>query len=391
MRRLLLVLTPLCLLVWVAVFYLAINPNTTKEAPLPTLMVLPTITPSFTPSATIPPSETLIPTVTLTPSITATGLPTATPTLAVRVLAFEAVMPGVVILPTQTPLPAGLTVLPAPPEPFEPLPDATQSAPPFIGWHRFESDHPAVSYQPAWTARQVLDASQGQYHRTERGGSASFVFEGEALRIRYVAAENMGRFGLWVDGVWLDEIDAYADTLTFPVSRTYLVGSGIHRLELRTVQGVVGLDAIDVFRTAPNTLILPLVTAIPSPEPIDAARVALVSAPPTVQPTITPQPDSLLTVSVIIAYDENGNRAVDPAEGVSGIPIRLLEVGSNRVIVQATTDASGAAQIQVVANTPMRVVAPYFSKGWDVPNTRRGGDARFTLLLTPGNQPGLIP
>jgi hypothetical protein len=49
--------------------------------------------------------------------------------------------------------------------------------------------------------------------------------------------------------------------------------------------------------------------------------VELVSAPPTVQPTTTPIPPALVTVSVVIAYDENSNRAVDPAEGVSGISV----------------------------------------------------------------------
>ena len=94
---------------------------------------------------------------------------------------------------------------------------------------------------------------------------------------------------------------------------------------------------------------------------------------------------------VVIAYDENGNRAVDPAEGVSGISVRVVEVGTNRVIAQAFTDSSGFAQLQVVTSAQSRVVVPYFGKVWQLPNSRRGGNVRFTLLLTPGNQPGLIP
>ena len=98
-----------------------------------------------------------------------------------------------------------------------------------------------------------------------------------------------------------------------------------------------------------------------------------------------------MTISVVIAYDENGNRAVDPAEGVSGISVRVVEVGTNRVIAQAFTDSSGFAQLQVVTSAQARVVVPYFGKVWPLPNSRRGGNVRFTLLLTPGNQPGLIP
>jgi hypothetical protein len=104
----------------------------------------------------------------------------------------------------------------------------------------------------------------------------------------------------------------------------------------------------------------------------------------------------LLTVSVVIAYDENGNRDVDPAEGVSGISVRAVEVGTNRVIAQAFTDAQGYAQLQVVTSAEARIVVPYFGRVWDIPRSRSGGgrgnaEASFTLLLQPGNQPGLIP
>jgi hypothetical protein len=118
----------------------------------------------------------------------------------------------------------------------------------------------------------------------------------------------------------------------------------------------------------------------------------LVAAPPTVQPTATPVAPGLLTISVVIAYDENGNRDVDPAEGVSGISVRAVEVGTNRVIAQAFTDSQGYAQLQVVTSAEARVVVPYFGTVWDVPRSRSGGgQASYTLLLEPGNQPGLIP
>ena len=87
-----------------------------------------------------------------------------------------------------------VTVLPALPEPLDPLPDATQSAPPFWGWYSFESDHPVISYGGAeWLPMLAADASRGQYHRTEdMRGYARFPFVGVGLRVRYVAARNMG-------------------------------------------------------------------------------------------------------------------------------------------------------------------------------------------------------
>ena len=98
-----------------------------------------------------------------------------------------------------------------------------------------------------------------------------------------------------------------------------------------------------------------------------------------------------MSITVVIAYDENGNKAVDPSEGVSGISVRVVEVGTNRVITQAFTDTSGFSQLQIVTSAQSRVVVPYFSKVWELQNSTRGGSKGFTLLLTPGNQPGLIP
>jgi hypothetical protein len=118
-------------------------------------------------------------------------------------------MPGVVMPSQPTDLPYGLTVLYEPPQPVEPLPNATDTAPPFVGWYAFESDYPTVRYTPVrytppWTPRLSPFASRGQYHRTEGAyDTASFTFEGAALRVRYVAAQNMGMFEVVVDGVVL--------------------------------------------------------------------------------------------------------------------------------------------------------------------------------------------
>jgi hypothetical protein len=173
-----------------------------------------TLTPSYTPT----------PTITATPShtATATATPTATitPTLATRVLVISAIMPDVYVPPSLTPFPPGTNLLPAPPQPDEPLPDATHEPPPYEGWYSFESDHPLVQYSSPWQPRQVMQASQGQYHRSENTSSmVTFHFEGEGLRIRYVAARNMGMFDIIVDGVLLDTIDAYATELSYPGTR----------------------------------------------------------------------------------------------------------------------------------------------------------------------------
>jgi hypothetical protein len=400
------VLGVICVTVWSVALSRVIRPQVDAVASLPTLMVLPSVTASTTPTrtqtATDSPSPTSTLTATLTATATATATLTLTPTLATRVLEIHAVMPGVVVTPTQTPFPPGTVLLPGPPLPYEPLPNATQEAPPFVGWYSFESDHPAIRYITPWEPRRVLEASQGQYHRHETGQTAVlFAFEGEAFRIRYVAARNMGRFQVLVDGVVVDTVDAFAADMRFLTTRLYVAAAGSHVVELRGTSphnpqsegDVIGLDAIHVYRAPANTLIVPppATTSTPTALPQPAAGIELIGAPPTLQPTATVVAPSLMTITVVIAYDENANKAVDPAEGVSEISVRVVEVGTNRVMSQAFTDSKGFTQLQIVTSTPARIVVPYFGKVWELQNSGRGGSKGFTLLLTPGNQPGLIP
>lgn len=403
MRRLVLpVLAALCLTAWAAAFFILRSQSGTADIVLPTLMVLPSLTPTDTASPTLTPSLRPTFTATATPPPTETPAPPLLPTLSERVVEMIVVMPGVFIPPAPTDFPSGTTLLSAPPQPLEPLPDATDSAPPFFGWYSFESDYPTVLYSPPWTPRLSPFASRGQYHRTETAYStASFMFEGEGLRVRYVAAQNMGMFEIVVDGVVLDTIDAYADRLAFPTTDVYFVGNGVHRMEMRAIgrknhasEGyVVGLDAIHVWRGDANTLILPppSITNTPTPAPQPAAHIALVGAPPTVQPTGTPVPPRIVTAEVVIAYDENGNRTVDPAEGVTGISVRVVEINTNRVIASGFTDERGYVAFEVVTDTPAQIVVPYFGRVWTLQRSGNSAAPAYTLLLTPGNQPGLIP
>lgn len=403
MRRLVLpVLAALCLTAWAAAFLILRSQSGTSDLVLPTLMVLPSLTPTDTASPTLTPSLPPTFTVTAIPPPTETPVPTVLPTLSERVVEIIVVMPGVVIPPAPTDLPYGTTLLYAPPHPVESMPDATDTAPPFFGWYRFESDYPTVQYSPPWTPRLSQFASRGQYHRTETASStASFMFEGEGLRVRYVAAQNMGMFEIIVDGVVLDMIDAYSDGLAFPTTAVYFVGNGIHRLEIRASgrknnvsEGyVVGLDAIHIWRGDANTLIIPppSITNTPTPSPRPAAHIELVGAPPTVQPTGTPIPPRVVTAEVVIAYDENGNRTVDPAEGVAGISVRVVETNTNRIIANGFTDERGYVAFEVVTDTPTQIVVPYFGRAWALQRSGNSAAPAYTLLLTPGNQPGLIP
>ena len=303
------------------------------------------------------------------------------------------------------------TARPPLPDLQEPLADATDQAPPYHGWVSFESDHPQVHYSTPWQPEQVAAASRGQYHYSDDVAShAGFPFSGEALRLRYVAGPTMGVFEIIVDGVLLDTINGYAAEIRFPGTTIYRFEPGQHRLMLRNTgrRGLgstghrVALDAVQVYdagrvveavRSAPAEVTwVPTATLTATAAPQAAESIQLVAAPPTLQATASPLAPRQTTVSLVVAYDENGNSDVDPAEGVSDIPVRVVEVSTNQVVAQAFTDLRGFARLELVSDEPLRVVVPYFGSVWDVPGNRNGGgDVDFTLLLQPGNQPGLIP
>jgi hypothetical protein len=145
------------------------------------------------------------------------------------------------------------------------------------------------------------------------------------------------------------------------------------------------VDAVLIYNPHPAALQL-----TPAAEPHPARRIELIQGPPAIQPTATDAPPAILTVAVLIAYDENVNRSVDPAEGVRGIPVRIVDITTNRVLAQAFTDDSGYARIQIQTNARLSLVVPYFGQSWDI-RGNRSTESAFTLLLPAGNQPGLIP
>ncbi len=413
-RAILRLMAAAMLTMWALVLYLAADMISREKLPtlpiLPTLATLPTLTPSPTISTSVEPmpgalvvtpilpsSQTLLPTASLGEGLSETPIPT--PTLSARLLNIVAVMPGVYQPPSATPYPPDVTLIPAVPNPYEPLAEATRTAPPYYGWYSFESDHPNVIYATRWERRLHTLASRGQYHRTEDVySSVRFAFEGEGLRIRYVAARNMGVFQVVVDGVVIDTVDAYVPEIAFPGTHVYALAPGQHTVVLRSAgtkhaqsEGyTVALDAIQVWRGDPHTRIVPPLTpASPTAEPMPA-RVELLSAPPSPEPTATPGAPQPQIVALVIGYDENGNRAVDPAEGVSGIPVRVVEAESNRLLASGTTDAAGYAEVAYASAGAARLVVPYFGRVWTIPRSR-DGMASFELVLGAGNQPGVVP
>ncbi|MBZ0307467.1 MAG: hypothetical protein K8I82_15470 [Anaerolineae bacterium] len=317
------------------------------------------------------------------------------------------IMPDVALPASPTPQPENLQILAEAPEPIEPLPNATRLPFPytdFTDWVAFESDHPAMRYiEGSWTPIGSLGASQGQYHFTEdTHAKVSFTFTGEAVRVRYVSFTNGGVWNVLLDGMIVDVIDSYAPIGTFTGTRVFTVGKGEHILELQNTGNanaassghMLAFDAVQVYRPDALTIIVPsgvLPTNTPTPTLIPASEIELIAAPPSPQPTATDIPIQVVSASIVIGYDENANGVIDVSEGVSGISVRLVEIGTNNVLAHTFTDEQGFAQLQASTNSPVLLVVPYFGESWTMqPRSSRAAQT-FTLLLSPGNQPGLIP
>ncbi len=225
-------------------------------------------------------------------------------------------------------------------------------------------------------------------------------FVGAGVRVRYVTYALYGIFEVRIDGRIAATLDGYSPRAAFLSTDIFGLTQGQHTVEIvntgrknpSSTGYLLALDSIEVYRGLPPTFLPtptpgPTLTFTPSPAP---AEVRLVAGPPTLRPTSTPIAPSLVAASLVIAYDENGNRAADPAEGVRGISVRLVRIGTNEVIASGYTNAEGFVRLEAMTDAPVRLVVPYFGKFWDIP-AGRGAEPRLTLILAPGNQPGLIP
>jgi hypothetical protein len=343
-------------------------------SPSPTFTTSPTVEITLAPTNT----PTLTPTVTSTPTASPTA--TITPTLATRVLEVTAVMSGV---PGVSPV------------------SGTPDALPLDEWVRLESDHPNLEYVAGqWTPMWSWSAGQNEYrYSVDPEAAVRLAFEGEGVRVCYVAFWNGGMWEVVINGQVVGTVDSYSAEAHFTCTDTFPVAPGAHTLLVRNTpqhnpassDTMLALDAVLVYRSDPSSVVTSASTLTPSPEPQPARRIELIQGPPAIQPTATDAPPTTITVAVIIAYDENVNRSVDPAEGVRGIPVRIVDTATNRVLAQAFTDESGYTRIQIQTNARISLVVPYFGQSWDISHGYRGTESAFTLLLPAGNQPGLIP
>jgi hypothetical protein len=392
----------------------------TRKATSQTLSASATIatlsaTPEPTATPTVTPTATLTATASTTLSPTPTNTLTPTSTLAVLVLRVTVVnadvtlasAPMVSLGAAETPTPLPTVNIPLPPTSAEiALASTANAAAP--GWVRYEDDDPAIQYTGQWSVYTQTFRASGRHYKyaQDAAATATLRFLGAGVRVRYVASYRSGVFEIRLDGRLVRTVDSYypkaRDPLgAFLTTEVWGLYNGWHTLEIVTTDrknfdstGTVNaLDAIEVYRAGrlPTDLPSALPTASPTPtaSPAPALKIQLIAAPPPLQQTATALPPAVASVNFTIAYDLNGNKAIDPTEGVQGLSVRLITSDTNQVVASGYTNTEGFVHLEAVTNAPLRLVLPYLNKYWDIP--ARSSNLGIKVIIPPANQPGIIP
>lgn len=370
------------------------------------VMLTPAVTVAVVPSdtPTRPPSVIATATLTATPSATLTATPS--PTLAQPVIYLAAINPDVVH-PTATAentmaalLPQPTRLLPSPPAQISREGDPSDG----LGWVHYAMQHRAVQRIGMWTTFSTSWHAEGRQYLYTNAARASLTlrFYGRALRVGYVLYHTYGVAQLIVDDKLLSTIDMFAPVDLYPngdfrTTPIFSLETGWHTLTLLALPQhhplsggtFVAFHGIDVFQSAPAPTALPTQlpsTAAPSATPLSLSRIRILAAPATAIPSPIP---STVSLRLTVAYDLNGNKALDQAEGIKGLFVRLVATDTNTVLASGQTNADGYLKLDATTSSPVRLIAPYLNKYWDIP-TRAVG-VQISMLLPPANQPGLIP
>lgn len=315
-------------------------------------------------------------------------------------------------LPDQLPqrFPTALTTTVPPPIIIDPLPTfnlypISQPIPPpatprpsdQYGWQRAESVA-LVQVTGTWTLRHERDVSAGAYHITGNAGAIlRLPFEGDGVRVGYLAHQRGGVFEVIVDGVshmTINSASDGSDLYAYQLEPLFFE-PGYHVLDIVAhVPGdgsqLVAIDYVDIFNGPP----LPEMPERPAPiidtvnQRIVLADVRLV-ATPEVELAATPIPQTVLTVEVVVGYDLNTNGQIEPTEGVRDLSIRVVDARDNTLLASARTDISGFVRVPVMASGDVVALIPLLGQARVI---RRGaGTTTWTVRLDPANVPGLIP
>lgn len=351
-------------------------------------------------------------TTTVTPQVIPTATATLTPTALLLPTTNATQTPAIVVV-TQ---PVFITALATTAGPGEadpgaggradgsganPIPDGIAPSD-LYGWRRHESVA-LIQVTGRWNLRTMANASDGAYHESRAAGALlRFPFEGDGFRVGYRSEVNGAAFQMVLDGDVVAVYDTHYATIASdldPIRQTFVtqpqwVTPGYHVVDLICLtagDGSAGcnIDYIEVFR-GPPLPVAPTVMALPSTA-VEIADVELVSAPPTRVPTVSPAPEALLSVAVLVSVDLNTNGQVDANEGVLGLTVRAVAVSNNSLLATAVTDAAGFARVRVASDDDVVLLIPVLGESFYLRNRGHHVDETWTLLLDPATVPGLIP
>jgi hypothetical protein len=306
------------------------------------------------------------------------------------------------VQPTAAPYIPPPIVLPVLPTAFIALPTKAPTprdpyASQLYGWRRHESIE-FVQVLGAWVLRNTQNASDGAYHNTDDiGATLRFPFTGDGIRVGFRVQRGGGSFQIKIDnqivglydtnlGVNASQAEAYS-----AISEAYFLSEGYHIVDFITHDAPVGFDYLEVF-VSPQMVDNDNEIAAGANTLIDVPEFKLIYAPPTLLPSPQPITEQIVSVDVVVAYDSNSNKTVDPTEGIRNVSIRAVDSTTNTLLASAVTDNSGFVRLQVITARDVLVVIPMLGESYLV-RTRRGTgvSTSWTLLLTPANVPGLIP
>ncbi|MEL6524449.1 MAG: hypothetical protein AAFQ07_01955, partial [Chloroflexota bacterium] len=180
------------------------------------------------------------------------------------------------------------------------------------------------------------------------------------------------------------------------ITQPYWITPGYHLLDIICLSeeqraGGCNIDYVEVF-TGPPAPAQSLGEVVPTEHPVIMVDdVELISAPPTLVPTQTPAPATVITVDVIVSIDLNANRQVDVNEGIEGLTVRAVAVADNSLLATRLTDAAGFVRVTVATTSNVVLLIPILGESFYVRNRAPGDTDAWHLLLEPANVPGLIP
>ena len=95
-------------------------------------------------------------------------------------------------------------------------------------WVRFEADHPALDYLGGeWIDMWSWSAGQNEYrYSVDPDAAVRLDFEGEGVRVCYVAFWNGGRWEVVIDGQVVGTVDSYSAEAHFTCTDTFPVAAG---------------------------------------------------------------------------------------------------------------------------------------------------------------------